>query len=58
MGSDPDCTVTLAVPMAVERSGSERSVASVDIVQLIVGSMQASRHVHRQVQGEQVDKAD
>ena len=51
MKSDPDCTVTLAVP--VERSGSELSVASVGIVQLIVGSMQASRHVHRQVQGEQ-----
>ena len=34
-----------------DQIGEERSVASIDIVQLIVGSMQASRHIHRQVKG-------
>ena len=36
-----------------ERIGAERSGASVEIVQLIVGGMKASRHVHKQLQDEQ-----
>ena len=46
-------TVSLAAEEGADPSVAERSGASFGIVQSTVVSMQASRHVHRQVQGEQ-----